>query len=48
MVRVEDNSRATQLMEAVVTLGDDGKSFSVVVTRGDSRQQNRTCAIEIS
>ena len=28
-------------MEAVVTLGDDGKSFSVVVTREDSMQQNQ-------
>jgi hypothetical protein len=34
IVRVEDNPTATQLMEAVGALSNnDGKSFSVVVTR---------------
>ena len=41
MVRVEDNPTATQLMEAVGTLSNDGKSFSVVVTREDGTQQTQ-------
>ena len=40
IVRVGDNPTATQLMEAVGTLSNDGKSFSVVVTREDGAQQN--------
>ena len=38
-VRVEDNPMAAQLMEAVGALSNDGKSFSVVVTREDGTQQ---------
>ena len=38
-LRVEDNPTATQLMEAVGSLRNDGKSFSVVVTREDGTQQ---------
>ena len=41
MVRVEDNPTATQLMEAVGMLSNDGKSFSVVVTREDGMQQTQ-------
>jgi len=41
IVRVEDNPRATQLMEAVGTLSNDGKSFSVVFTREDGTQQTQ-------
>jgi hypothetical protein len=33
IVRTGDNPTATQLMEAVGALSNDGKSFSVVVTR---------------
>ena len=33
IVRAGDNHTATQLMEAVGALSNDGKSFSVVVTR---------------
>jgi hypothetical protein len=33
IVRAGDNPTATQLMEAVGALSNDGKSFSVVVTR---------------
>lgn len=40
-VRVEDNSMATELREAVGVLSNDGKSFSVVVTREDGTQQAR-------
>jgi len=37
IVRAEGNPTATQLMEAVGTLSNDGKSFSVIVTReGDA------------
>lgn len=39
IVRVGDNPTATQLMEAVGALSNDGKSFSVVVTREDGAQQ---------
>ena len=39
IVRVGDNPTAIQLMEAVGALSNDGKSFSVVVTRGDGTQQ---------
>jgi hypothetical protein len=39
IVRVGDNPTATQLMEAVGALSNDGKSFSVVVTRGDGAEQ---------
>ncbi len=41
IMRVEDNPMATQLMEAVGTLSNDGKSFSVVVTREDGTQQTQ-------
>jgi len=41
MVRVEDNLTATQLMEAVGTLSNDGKSFSVMVAREDGTQQTQ-------
>ena len=39
IVRVEDNATAAKLMEAVGTLSNDGKTFSVVVTREDGAQQ---------
>ena len=39
IVRVEANATATQLMEAVGKLSNDGKSFSVVVTRGNGAQE---------
>ena len=38
LVRPEDEATA-KLMEAVGTLSNDGKSFSVVVTREDGAQQ---------
>jgi hypothetical protein len=38
LVRSEDNAAAT-LMEAMGTLSNDGKSFSVVVTREDGVQE---------
>lgn len=41
IVRVEDNPTATQLMEAVGTLSNDGKSFSVVVTKEDGTLQTQ-------
>ena len=39
LVRPEDDAAATDLMEAVGTLSNDGKSFSVVVTREDGVQE---------
>ena len=39
LVRSEDNATAAKLMEAVGTLSNDGKSFSVVVTREDGTQR---------
>jgi hypothetical protein len=39
IVRVEDNATAEKLMETVGALSEDGKSFSVVVTREDGAQQ---------
>ena len=39
IVRVEDNATAAKLMEAAGALSNDGKSFSVVVTREDGAQQ---------
>lgn len=39
IVRVEDNATAAKLMEAVGALSNDGKTFSVVVTREDGAQQ---------
>jgi hypothetical protein len=39
IVHVENNPTATQLMKAVGALINDGKSFSVVVTREDAMQQ---------
>lgn len=38
LVRTEDDA-TRKLMEAVGTLSNDGKSFSVVVTRGDDAQE---------
>ncbi len=38
LVRPEDDA-TTELIEAVGTLSNDGKSFSVVVTREDGTQQ---------
>jgi hypothetical protein len=37
LVRSEDNATASKLMEAVGTLSNDGKSFSVVVTKENGR-----------
>ncbi len=39
IVRVEDNPRAAKLMDAVGALSNDGKSFSVTVTRENGSQQ---------
>ena len=39
IVHVKNNPTATQLMKAVGALINDGKSFSVVVTREDATQQ---------
>ena len=39
IVRVEDNAMAAKLMESVGVLSNDGKTFSVVVTREDGAQQ---------
>ena len=39
LVRPEDGAMAATVMEAVGTLSNDGKSFSVVVTREDGAQQ---------
>ena len=39
IVRVEDNATAAKLTEAVGVLSNDGKTFSVVVTREDGAQQ---------
>ena len=39
IVRVEDNPTAAKLMDAVGALSNDGKSFSVTVTREDGAQQ---------
>ena len=39
IVRVEDNPTAAKLMDAVGALSNDGKSFSVTVTREDGSKQ---------
>ena len=39
IVRVEGNGTAAKLMEAVGALSNDGKSFSVVVTREGGTQE---------
>ena len=39
IVRVDDNPRAAKLVDAVGALSNDGKSFSVTVTREDGSQQ---------
>jgi hypothetical protein len=39
LVRPEDNATAAKLMEAVGTLSNDGKCFSVVVTREDGTHE---------
>ena len=39
LVRPEENATAAKLMEAVGTLSNDGKSFSVVVTSEDGTQE---------
>ena len=44
LVRPEDNATAAEFMEAVGTLSNDGKSFSVVVTReGGAQQTHNLC-----
>ena len=44
LVRPEDNTTAAEFMEAVGTLSNDGKSFSVVVTReGGAQQTHNLC-----
>ena len=48
MVQVNDNPTAAKLMDAVGALSNDGKSFSVVVTREDGSQQTTAYATEIS
>lgn len=48
MVRVTDNATAAKLMDAVGALSNDGKSFSVVVTKEDGSQQtHRLCYREL-
>ncbi len=47
LVRPEDDA-TSKLMEAVGTLSNDGKSFSVVVTREDGRSSPTTCATGVS
>lgn len=39
LVSPEDNATAAKPMDAVGTLSNDGKSFSVVITREDGGQQ---------
>ena len=39
IVRVDDNPTAAKLMDAVGALSNDGKSFSVMVTRENGAQQ---------
>jgi hypothetical protein len=39
LVRPEDSAAAAKLMDAAGTLSNDGKSFSVVITREDGRQE---------
>jgi hypothetical protein len=39
MVHVEDNPTTTHLREAAGTLSNDGKSFSIVITREGGTQQ---------
>jgi hypothetical protein len=39
LVRLEDNPTTARLTEAVGTLSNDGKSFSVVVTNEDGTQE---------
>jgi hypothetical protein len=39
LMRPEDGATAAKLLEVVGTLSNDGKSFSVVVTREDGVQQ---------
>jgi len=46
-VRTED-SPATELIEAVGTLSNDGKLFSVVSIESMARSRATTCATEIS
>ena len=47
LVRPEDDAMA-HLIAAMGTLSNDGKSFSVVVTREDARSGPTTCASGIS
>jgi hypothetical protein len=39
LVRPEDHATAAELMQAVGTLSNDGKCFSVIVTREDGTQE---------
>ena len=39
LVRLEDDSTAAPLMEAVGTLSNDGQTFSVVITKEDGTQE---------
>ena len=39
IVRVDDNPTAMKLMDAVGALSNDGRSFSIMVTREDGTQQ---------
>jgi hypothetical protein len=41
VVRAEDNRTATQVLNAIGTLSNDGKSFSVVATQEDGTQQTQ-------
>lgn len=44
LVRPEENATAAKLMEAVGTLSNNGKSFSVVVTReGGAQRTHNLC-----
>ncbi len=41
IVRVDDNPTAMKLMDAVGVRSDDGKSFSIMVTREDGTPQTQ-------
>jgi hypothetical protein len=47
LVRPKNDAMA-KLIEAAGTLSNDGKSFSVVLTRADGRSRSTTCATGIS
>jgi hypothetical protein len=46
IVRVENNATVAKLMDSVGVLSNDGKTFSVVVTREDGAQQTHDLSKE--